>query len=1122
MTRRGGADGAAQTGQARRRGLIGPAVVAGLAVLLTLAPAAPGLAGAALDTAHGRDTGAGVRPRLVGSSPKPGWRGADSGNTGVEAVSGPAAAPVSVFDANPKQGGVTQGIELDGAGNVLFTTGDGFLYSYNPASGTRNWVVSAGSSTFGSDTLGAASAPVASADGHVYLADDTGHVLSISAATGVSTQLLAYGAPVAQTLAVDDAAGALFFGGQDQYINRYTTAGTTVYSVRAPGSTQDGVIAGCAGATSGAARFYGVGALDSTDNFYIASLEPKTGGPPACGAPTFGTLYKVSPSGTLLASAPLAGGVVGAVVLTTNPLTPTNGELVVGATSGYVEAFDAATLVRLWAVKVAAASITASPAVDAARGRVYVADTADSLHALSLATGAPDTRFNGTGVTALTGGTPSSPLVDAGGNVYIVDSTGALLSFDPSGATRYSVTTGLGTGFFSTAIGADGTLYVGGNVGQVGGFAGAVSATGTAAARQSATAGTAAAQQSATAGAAATATAGAPTATPGSALPTPTNTPPPAPGADLASQDTSNARYIAGANGQTELRLYNAPVGFPDVNGWRLRAPGLRPVAPVAVSTSAVSPVPLLTSLALAQGRQRDAVLSTPGVLATTVAVTDSGVVTATGPISPAALPFGLQVASQANSPALAAFRNEEDISLTLGLSSLGGAAPAPVPGVVGGSGDAITYTAPSAAPADLALRPTISGLDLRLVLRSATATGPLVLAPVFAPGTRLVQEGGGDLRVTRDVTATTDSGQPYTQTLPEYVFAAPLAHDSAPDAADHTIPVSLTLTTIASGGPGVALRVDPAWLADPARVFPVKLDLPVATAASATRGGWFGAVNRCTPTLSAGQTEMVVGTRGSCVAHGQAYFDTTTLLPDTPIVSATLHLDTPDQTGATGVQAYQNAPAARLGQLYYPTWNTQPALITGTAGLAQSGSEGHGQRWDVTDIVRQWVAHAQTNTGLTVINDGVPVRFASPLGAGDGAPGEAPYLDIVYGPRPAVSPLYSDAVPATPVGVSPHLVPHIRSNTVPVGDGASSIWGLSGSFGDCLATAPTCTAQNPNGTYDNAMSTTWLANTRASYARFGVTLQCNRNNGYTWWTSTRPHHRFGALPHSRCRRISA
>ncbi len=423
---------------------------------------------AALLLAGGLGAYQGVAGRTVAhayatGSPKPDFRGADLGNSGDEAVAGPATTPTQVFNANPGAGnGVTQGIEFDGAGNVLFVKGDGFVYSYTPLS-TQNWVFTT-TSTLGNDLTGAAPNPVASSDGNVYINDDAGHFYKINAATGAGAQFLNYGAKTAQTLKLDDGTSKFFFGGQDHFINSYTTAGASVYSTQAPGTTQDATISGCTGATTGNATFYGQGALDANDNFFIASDEAKlSGGGRSCSQTTFGSLYKVGPDGTILAKQPLAGPVAAAVVLTGN-------EVVVATKNGYVEAFDAGTLNRLFVVRAANAQINASPVVDAARNRIYVADSATSLYALNLTTGALDTTFNGTGKFALNGGTQSSPILDAAGNLYVEESTGILYSLDPTGATRYSFNTGIGTGFFSVAIGSNGTIYAGGNVGQVSGF----------------------------------------------------------------------------------------------------------------------------------------------------------------------------------------------------------------------------------------------------------------------------------------------------------------------------------------------------------------------------------------------------------------------------------------------------------------------------------------------------------------------------------------------------------------------------------------------------------------------------------------------------------------------------
>ncbi len=410
-------------------------------------------------------------------SPKPDWRGADLGNSGAEAVSGPLITPTLVFTASPQTGmGVAGGIELDGAGNVIFTQGDGTVYSYNPTTQARTWGAS-GTAASGTDPTGAASAPVVSADGHVYLAGGGGHLYAIDAATGAATPILTDAAPVVQTLKLDDATHSLFFGGQDHAINGYAIAPgaagtaptlTPLYRLAASGATQDATLPGCAGATTGEAQFDGEGALGSDDTFYIASREVALSQPRACASTDFGTLYKVSARGALLAAAPLAGAVVGAVALTTNPITPGEGEVVVATSAGYVEAFDTTSLHRLWATPLACAAFTASPLLDVARNRVYVADDSHGLYALNLSSGAVDPAFNGGAIKPLTGGTAGSPVLDAGGNVYVVDHAGTLSSIDPTGATRYSVATGMGSSVVGLAIAGDGTLYVGGAVGQVG------------------------------------------------------------------------------------------------------------------------------------------------------------------------------------------------------------------------------------------------------------------------------------------------------------------------------------------------------------------------------------------------------------------------------------------------------------------------------------------------------------------------------------------------------------------------------------------------------------------------------------------------------------------------------
>jgi len=841
----------------------------------------------------------------------------------------------------------------------------------------------------------------------------------------------------------------------------------------------------------------------------------------------------VGPSGAILWRAGLQGAPVGAVLYATNPTTPTRPLVVVADRFPEVAAFDAATGARVWQVVPAAspAPFDASPALSPDGRTLYAANDAGALTALDVATGGPAAGFGVGGRVALPAGTQSSPVVDAAGTLYLGTNDGALVALAPDGRTLWTLPGGLATGAsgsgsakdMSPAIGADGTLYAGGNGGAVRGFrVGGSLPTATpgpagATATPSATA-TATSTPSAAPSATATSTS---TDLPTPSGPTPTFPPGPPPGTDLSHLNTANAHYIAASNGLTELRLYNAPVGLPDATGWHLRDPGLRPAVPFVASPSpiasvspaspvtatsvAASPVPRGTSRPLARQRAGAGLaiptltVPTPGVPATTVALTDTSVVTATGPLTPAALPFDLHLAPTANSPALASLTNEDGVSLTLGLAAINGVAPAPVPGVVGASGDAITYTAPVAsAPATLALHPTVSGLDLRLVLHSAAEAGPILVRLSPNAGTRVVQEGDGDIRVTQAITTYGDNGTPLVTQQPEYFVEPASAIDSGQSRAAlvSTGPVSVAVASAPpSGAQTLTLIVDPVWLRDPHRVYPVRIDLPLVTAYSAVHSGLFGTVTACAPGVSAPPTGLAVGVDGSCAYHGHAYFDLTTLPYDTPIVSATLRLYTPDQTGPTGVRVYPNAAPA-LGPLGYrpapwlpPSQDTAPAVLTGTAPLAQSDSEGHWQGWDVTAAVQQWVRDARANGGLTLTLEGAVLRVASSLGASGDAPDTAPYLDIVYGPRAGAA-----------SGPTPHLSPHSRAQRVAprlsADPGVYGIWGVSGSI------AANC----PNIPCSNDIGVDTVRNLGGYYVRIGVTLQCYRGQpSAVWWTSHAP-----------------
>lgn len=454
------------------------------------------------------------------------------------------------------------------------------------------------------------------------------------------------------------------------------------------------------------------------------------------------------------------------------------------------------------------------------------------------------------------------------------------------------------------------------------------------------------------------------------------------------------------------------------------------------------------------------------------------------GQMAPTGLPFQLQVAQTSDGAQLSSVTNVDGVKLTLGLAqphSGGSVASQTV-------GDITLFPALASPLTDVAVRSTVAGLGVRFVLHSAADQGPFTLtlkaqtpgramgkpsAPSASPGpasganptavsspvatgemggaaVMWHQDASGAIMATYPVTSCGSIGcLPATQ-QGAYVIETPLIHDSSADPVAQGVsgPVTMTLGAATARSRQLTLALDRAWLSDPARKFPVQVDLPVLTADAADQTGEFGTVSSCAPSLHAAASDVVVGTQGVCRYHGLVSFRLPPLGAATTIQAATLELYTPDQTGLTGVQALGDAvqgtvqtsrqqglaasPRPTLSSLHAarhggdvaatptvvpapspppttvdqgdqkpswdtPTWQTAPAVQTDAGGVAQSGSTGHWQHWDVTSLVRQWTITQRWQASLTLIKAGAPVLFATPLGSRSHNPALAPHLNITY-----------------------------------------------------------------------------------------------------------------------------
>jgi hypothetical protein len=123
------------------------------------------------------------------------------------------------------------------------------------------------------------------------------------------------------------------------------------------------------------------------------------------------------------------------------------------------------------------------------------------------------------------------------------------------------------------------------------------------------------------------------------------------------------------------------------------------------------------------------------------------------------------------------------------------------------------------------------------------------------------------------------------------------------------------------------------------------------------------GTASDCDPS-GARQRPDIVGQSGGCRLRGFLKFDLTAIGPHTPVLSARLHLWSPDSTARGHVMVFANASPGDGATLEARSW--QPVTWAGLPktkgpGVAESGVHRNWHSWDVTSAVRPWCISALT-----------------------------------------------------------------------------------------------------------------------------------------------------------------
>jgi RHS repeat-associated protein len=231
----------------------------------------------------------------------------------------------------------------------------------------------------------------------------------------------------------------------------------------------------------------------------------------------------------------------------------------------------------------------------------------------------------------------------------------------------------------------------------------------------------------------------------------------------------------------------------------------------------------------------------------------------------------------------------------------------------------------------------------------------------------------------------------------------APFVYDSSKTDEGSSTAVSLTLTD-ADGGLMVAVAIDPAWLADLDRVWPVVLD-PTITAPDTQdchiAGGEFDDQNLCS------RNEMRVGWDGNAKRRMLLKFDVSSVPFESNILSADMALYLVSNTSSNS--ANYDVHRVKKNWTNGATWRKYDGVTLWTDPGGDFGSEVYATKsmdgtvvgwkhWYPSGLIQRWVDGTNTNQGLIIKQATENVNNLLNFASIDHAEtSKWPYLSVTY-----------------------------------------------------------------------------------------------------------------------------